>query len=357
MGYDAGKSGLSVYMRNVCANIDKNLYDVTLVVEYDAVDDFKDFDCIVVPKFFSKSAAGMLWHMFMALFVNMKKYDFVLILAANRRLFAYSPIPSVGVVHDLAQYNLNGKYDFLRMFFLKYIQPFFGRKLSKVLAISAATKSDVLKHWGLSDDLVNVVYNGIRAFPVPDDSILSKLDLDKYILYVSRIEHPNKNHFGLIEAFDLLPQNISKSIKLVFAGSDWINADVVKARALKSPNRDNIVFAGFTTDSALASLYKNAYAFVFPSFYEGFGLGLVEAMNNGVPCACSTTDSLVEVAGGAALTFDASNKQQIADTLSTLLSDDFVRSTLISRGFSRAKDFSWQKHTQQLFKMGLSCLK
>ena len=352
MGYDSGKSGISSYMREVVANMGDCGHELTLVLESGSEADFPGFRHIVAPKAFSKSAAGFLWHMFALPFIaRRKRYDCLLVLAANRRFTAFGNIPTVGVVHDLSQYRVEGKYDFLRMFYLKHIQPALGRKYSSVAAISGATKSDVTRRWKLRPDRVRLNYNGLTALPPGDGSVLGRLGLGKYVYYVSRIEHPGKNHIGLIRAYESLPSAVRDEYALVFTGAEWNGAEKVLEYAAKSPDSARIVFTGYVDSAELAALYRNASAFVFPSFSEGFGLGLVEAMSAGVPCACSNDSALDEIGADAALKFDPKSPEEIASCIKRILEEPGLAGSLSQKGLERASDFSWKRHAETLVEM------
>ena len=347
LGYDSGKSGISAYMQNVLSNLRKYEDDITVVVESDAVADFSDFKQVRVPKLFSKSLAGYLWSIFVLPFIA-RKYDCVLVLAGNRRFVPFGKTRKVGVIHDLSQYRVVDKYGKLRMFQLFKVQPILSRTFNKLVAISNATKADIVKYWNVEEDDVALNYNGVSKLPEPDNAILSRLGLQKYILYVSRIEHPAKNHANLIKAFEALPSAIKNEYKLVFVGANWNGADVVRDMASKSECSQNIVFSGFVTNEELSSLYRNADIFVFPSLSEGFGLGLVEAMSNGVVCACSNVSALAEVGGDTVLQFDPLNVSEMSDCIKTLVENPELKSTLIEKAKRRSLMFSWDSHAKKL---------
>jgi len=352
MGYDGGKSGISAYMRNVVKNLGGKGHEITLVVEPDAVKDFEGFKQIVAPKIFSKSALGMLWHTFILPFYgNLGDYDCLLILAANRRYALNSSIPRIGVVHDLSQYRVSGKYDFFRMLYLKHIQPFLGRRIESLAAISLSTKADIEKFWRVDPSKITLNYNGLVKIKDRDDSVLTRLKLTKYIYYVSRIEHPGKNHLNLIKAFEALPKELKDEYKLVFTGSSWSGAEIVKSYAENSKDKDRIVFTGYVTDGELGSLYEHASAFAFPSFSEGFGLPLIEAMSLRVPCVCSNDSALAEIGADAALTFNPHSITEIKDALEKVLTDRDLRAVLAERGVRRAAVFDWNLHADILIEM------
>ena len=352
MGYDGGKSGISSYMRSVIQQLKNFQHHFTLVVEADSINDFKEFNQIVVPQIFSKSFMGMLWHFLILPFYTLsRKYDCILILAASRRYLAFSYIPRIGVVHDLSPCRIKKKYDPLRMFYLNKIQPFLGKKLDKIVAISESTRSDIQHYWNIPKELITINYNGLNQLPHPNNQIQARLNLKQYILYVSRIEHPGKNHIGLVKAYEALPNSIKLKYKLVLAGSNWSGAGIVKTYIEKSPDKKNIILTGFVTAKELSSLYHNASLFVFPSFFEGFGLPLLEAMSVSVPCICSFNSSLAEIGGNAVLTFDPNDSKQICDCIQNVLNKPELAKQLIQNGLHRISLFDWKSHTKILINL------
>ncbi len=352
MGYDSGKSGISSYMRSVVEKLKDCGHNITLVLEHDAIADFQGFEQIVAPKKFSKSALGSLWHMFCLPFIaRRKRYDCLLILAANRRYVAFSKIPTIAVVHDLSQYRVMEKYDALRMFYLTKVQPYFGKKFSSIAAISMSTKEDVEKFWKIAPEKVVLNYNGLNLLKGRDDRVFEKLGIKNYIYYVSRIEHPGKNHMGLIKAYEALPSEIKSEYKLVLTGNAWNGAEIVKKYAEESADSKNIIFTGFVTDEELSSLYKNASVFAFPSFSEGFGLPLIEAMSSKVPCVCSNTSALGEIGKGVSLQFNPENIDEIKDCLYKALTDKALVADLTQKAFEKSKQFDWQLHADTLIEM------
>ena len=172
------------------------------------------------------------------------------------------------------------------------------------------------------------------------------------LLYISRIEHPGKNHVRLIEAYGKLPRALAEAHPLVIAGADWKDADVVHAAAAASPHAAFIRFTGFVPEGGMEKLWDEAGFYVFPSLFEGFGLSLVEAMARGIPCACSNNGSLGEIAGDAAITFDPESVGEIAAALERLLGEpEPERAVRIARGREWIMRFSWADHAAGLVKL------
>ena len=305
----------------------------------------------------------MLWHLlFLPFWIrrHRKEFDGFVICAANRRVCAWYPLPTTATVHDLANFHVPGKYSRLRMFYLAHVLPHFAKKAQRLVAVSGATKADMVRFWHCREGDVTVLYNGlVRSAEClvprtdPEHQALStKHQALSTLLYISRIEHPGKNHVRLIEAYGRLPRVVAEAHPLVIAGADWKDAETVHAAAAASPHAAFIRFTGFVPEGELEKLWGEAGFYVFPSLFEGFGLSLVEAMARGIPCACSNNGSLGEIAGDAAITFDPENAGEIADALLRLVSEpEQERSARIARGLDWVKRFSWADHAAGLVKL------
>ena len=348
--YDNGKSGISVYTRELVQGLVRQGQDVTLILEPGIRSEDLGVSCqtVTAPIWTKKAIFSMLWHLFVLPFWirrHKNRFQGLMICAANRRVCAFYPIPTVATVHDLANFHIKGKYSRLRMIYLACILPFFAKRADSLVAVSGATKADMLKYWHCDDKKVTVLYNGCtpprRMKDVPRGSA---------ILYISRIEHPGKNHLRLIEAYGRLDREQAQKHPLILAGKDWKDTQIVHDAAMHSPNAEYIRFTGFVTD--LDRLWNEAGFYVFPSLFEGFGLSLVEAMAFGLPCACSNNGSLGEIAGDVAITFAPEDVEAIATALRQLLDeskDD--REKRIARGLAHAKCFSWKKHTAGIIRL------
>jgi exopolysaccharide biosynthesis WecB/TagA/CpsF family protein len=299
----------------------------------------------------------MLWHLFVLPFwISRHRHDFdgFVICAANRRVCAWYPLPTTATVHDLANFHIPGKYSPSRMFYLAHVLPFFAKRAQRLVAVSQATKTDMVKFWKCRDEDVTVLYNGLTK-EVGDCSPAANSN-SSAILYISRIEHPGKNHVRLIEAYGRLERSLAEAHPLVIAGADWKDAEVVHEVAARSPHADLIRFTGFVDAGDMPRLWADAGFYVFPSLFEGFGLSLVEAMAKGIPCACSNNGSLGEIAGDVAITFDPESIDDIAFALKTLLGEaQEAREARIARGREWLKRFSWADHAKGIVKIIESC--
>ncbi|MBQ8755836.1 MAG: WecB/TagA/CpsF family glycosyltransferase [Lentisphaeria bacterium] len=339
--FDNGKSGISVYIREVVKALEEQGHKLTLIVEDDGAKEFERFDLIKIRK--RRALFSMLYSLFILPWrINWKRYDFCIMLAANRRVFCRYPIFTTAVVHDLSQYHVPVKYDKFRMFYIKHVLPYYASKAQSIVAISNSTKNDLIKYWHIPEEKITVVYNG---FTPPEKAETEK---KKQILYISRIEHPGKNHLNLLKAFELLPENLRKEYTLVMPGAAWNGAETVFEYAKKSPCKEQFKFTGFLEFAKLPELYAQSSMYIFPSHFEGFGLSLLEAMSAGLPCACSNNSSLGELGAGAAELFDPASPQEIAAAMEKILKNEDYQKELIQKGREKSAMFNWQNTAQGL---------
>ena len=338
--FDGGKSGISQYALNVVRALKEAGHDLTLVTEPGvAARFFPGFRTVEAPGWTRRAVFSMLWHLFFLPWkVRRTGCDLMLVLAANRRALCRCPLPTVGVVHDLSQYHVEAKYDRFRMFYIKRLLPHYVRKMHRIVAISRSTANDLVRHWRVPEEKIRLVYNG---FTPPAAIARAAGTKPSTILYISRLEHPGKNHVGLIEAYNRLPREIAEAHPLVLAGGDWNGSEAVHAAAEASPYRAHIRLAGFVPNADLPRLWSEAAVYAFPSRFGGFGLSLLEAMSAGVPVVCSKTSSLGELGEGVAELFDPESPDEIAAALLKVLTGDNV--ARIAAGRARVALFSWAK--------------
>lgn len=214
-----------------------------------------------------------------------------------------------------------------------------------VITISKNSKKDFLNY--SAKTFTEVIYPGINEVFLnkinksKSKEILRKYNLDKdYILAVGTIE-PRKNIKALVEAF--LKMNSSQ--KLVLVGKwGWEKSSLMD---LIKQHKDRIFVIGFIPDEDLPYIYNNASVFVYPSFYEGFGIPVLEAFNSGVPVIVSKNSSLIEVGEDSVMYIDPNSMQTIINALEKI-QDKKLREKLISKGYNQAKKFSWEESAKKL---------
>ncbi len=349
--FDHGHSGISVYAMSVARALCEIGYDVTVLVTAEDRACFNECRVAVVPKWASRAIGSIFYHMLVLPgLLRRGGYDFCLVAAANRRFPVSCPIPVIGTVHDLAQYRVHGKYDALRRFYLNHmLGRWVSRGASGVVAISHSTRRDIEECWMIPGERIAVIYNGLALPTRERPGFLERhgLKSGQYILYVSRIEHPGKNHIRLIQAYEKLPSRLSEQYELVLVGAPWKDSEAVFDYARKSSLGCRIHFTGFVDAENLPEAYRSAALYVFPSCYEGFGLSIIEAMHYGCPCCCSDNSSLGEIGKGAALLFPHENVDAMANAMATVLEDrGGIRRELVAKGHERASRFDWKLHAK-----------
>lgn len=361
-GGDGGKSGISRYIINLLREFSRidSEFDFEVLVYDDEREIFlKDLDNISVLTFSRRIANpvfNIAWHQLqLGRICRKRQYDLVFLPAGNRRLPLQLPCPAVGTVHDLSSLHVKDKYSKFRQLYIFWVLPRLIRRLKLVLTVSESSRRDIVEYVGIQPDHVIVTHLAVdnhKYFPRDRDAsfeyLKSRYDIRQpFLLYISRIEHPGKNHCRLISAFGILKEKYDIPHQLVLAGSDWSQAEAVHQAARQSPYADDICFTGFVDEDDLPHFYSAADLFVFPSLFEGFGLPILEAMSCGIPVACSNISSLPEVAGDAARLFDPQSAESISGEISTILLDREMGPSLIQKGKQRSLDFSWEKTARE----------
>jgi glycosyltransferase involved in cell wall biosynthesis len=305
---------------------------------------------VTVSEQFRPALRDILWHQTrLPTLVRELGID-VLHVPSYRRLLWTCSCALVGTVHDLAAFSVQGKYDWARMFYGRVVARALVRRQNNVIAISQTTADDMNKFFGLPKDRMTVIHNGLdhaRFFP---GKAAHKPDAPCF-LYVSRLEHPGKNHWRLIEAFNQFKGATQSKWKLVLAGGDWHGAEVIHRAAKESPFADDIHLLGFVSDAELPNLYRAADVFIYPSLYEGFGMPPVEAMACGTPTIVSPRGALAEVVGDAAYIVNPEQIDSIRLAMERVATDDAIRERLRTAGLARAEQFDWRRTARETFQV------
>jgi glycosyltransferase involved in cell wall biosynthesis len=265
------------------------------------------------------------------------------------------PVPVVVSVHDVSFLEHPEYFTRDRAWQLQFTVRRTVKRAARILTGSEFSRSSILKVYGdLDEDKVVVVPNAAASEfrPISREaataSVRERFSIGApFVLSVGDLQ-PRKNQIGLIKAFARLV-NAYPQLKqnLVLAGKETWFADQVHKAARESGVSDRIQFFGFVSDDDLLQLYNACDLFVFPSFYEGFGLPALEAMACGRAVACSHTSALPEVVDGAAILFDPYSLDEIVRALADLLLDRELRARTERLGLQRAAHFSWQKTAQR----------
>jgi glycosyltransferase involved in cell wall biosynthesis len=229
-----------------------------------------------------------------------------------------------------------------------------ARRAERILTVSETSKADILRYCDVPAERIVVVHNAIDDHfeTAPSDEAVQRVreryQLDgPFALYVGNIK-PHKNLERLIDAFDLVRRGGFERLELLIIGDQVSKYPRLRRTVDTHKLHKHVRFLGFVPDDTLAALYRLATVFVFPSLYEGFGLPPLEAMASGTPVVTSNRSSMPEVVGDAAVLVDPYSAASIAEGIQRVLSDTFLRQTLITRGLARAREFSWEASIRRI---------
>ncbi|MEM8993640.1 MAG: glycosyltransferase family 1 protein [Acidobacteriota bacterium] len=361
LGMDGGRSGIGRYTVSLLRELGELRPDWRVDVVGQRSDRrlFGDLPAawrwISVPARTRGAVREILWTQFgLRRLARRGRWHAAFLAAGNRRLPFSLPCPAVGTVHDLSTLHVAEKYDPLRRLYILRVLPALIRRLDRAIAVSRASARDLEGHAGVEEGRIDVVWNGVTPRPVaPAREARRRVGdalgvTDPWMLYISRLEHPGKNHLRLIEAYERWADaHPGAGHRLVLAGANWSGSEAVHRRIASSPYADRILATGFVGSELLHDLLDGADLLVFPSLYEGFGLPVLEAMAAGVPVACSDRSSLPEVAGDAALYFDPDDPASICAGVTAALADRAGRRRRVEAGRRRAAELTWRRTAER----------
>lgn len=257
--------------------------------------------------------------------------------------------PNVTVFHDL-QHKRHPEY--FRRFDLPFWRFFLywsARLSSRIVAVSEATRADLIKYYTLPDSKIRVVPHGVDEafFEVGQQRLPG--DASPYLLCVSTL-HPHKNLDRLVRAFRLIHPK-RPDFRLIIAGMHGFQTNQIERTIIECGMGAHVHITGWIPREELLALYRKAWAFVYPSTFEGFGMPVLEGLAAGLPGAVSFIEPIKGIAGSAALQFDPFDELQIADALHRIISDEPLRERLRSAGPQRAANFSWRTAAQQTLRV------
>ena len=236
---------------------------------------------------------------------------------------------------------------------IKYFEENFFKNIYRsdiIITGSKFSKQEILDRLDFKEENVRVIYHGVRHDVFKKTDTI-KLDFDlpkKFIFSVGSIE-PRKNLIGLLSAYNNLEDEIKQEYKLVIAGfKGWENKEIMQ---IIEKNKEFITYLGYISDEELAAVYNKASCFVYPSFYEGFGLPPLEAMACGTPVVCSNVSSLPEVGGEAVVYCDPYSVKDIKNKIESVLLDENLQKELSLKGLEQAQKFTWEKSAQEHIKI------
>jgi glycosyltransferase involved in cell wall biosynthesis len=258
-------------------------------------------------------------------------------------------LPLVVTVHDVAVLRFPHLFRLWHGTYARTVLPRVARRARQVIAVSQATKQDVVDLLGVPDDRVTVVYHGVTPpAPTPGDpqqsgrgqTVRDRYRLpERFVLAVGALE-PRKNLKRLVAAVQhLRTLSQTRDVVLVHAGPEGLLG--------RAELQGAVQLLGYVPPEDLVELYRLARCCAYPSLWEGFGFPVLEGMAAGCPVLTSGISALPEIAGDAALLVDPTSTDEIGSALARLWTDDALRADLGRRGIERAREFSWERAARE----------
>ncbi len=251
-----------------------------------------------------------------------------------------APCPCVTTFHDLQHKRHPEHFRWFDLPFWRFLLWAAAHRSRRLIAVSEATRADLLRFYLLPQEKIVVIPHGVN----PEFFGLDRSRMEPYLLCVSTL-HPHKNLERLIRAY----ARGNRVRKLVLAGMRGFQTAAIERLIQDLGIGDAVKLTGWVPREELLRLYQRAYAFVYPSTFEGFGIPVLEALASGIPVACSSIPPLREVAGEAALLFDPLDEDSIREALDRICTDDALRARLATAGPERAKQFTWRRAAELTF--------
>lgn len=272
---------------------------------------------------------------------------------------------TVVTIHGLEYEFLPDSYSLWARIYMRWVIRKSCQWADHIIAVSNNTKNDLINLYKVPQEKIEVIYEGCsfyennlkykEEFKNKDEQrVLEKYQLkdNKYLLFLGRVEH-RKNLTGIIKAFSILKRKYATSHKLVLAGGFGYGYASIVKYIENNYFKEDIYLTGFIDERDKRGILKNADVFLFPTFYEGFGLPIIEAQSLGVPIVASNNSSVPEIIGKQVKSslVDPNNPEEIAQTVWDILSDADVKNDFINPGLENVKRFSWSCCAKELAKI------
>lgn len=263
-------------------------------------------------------------------------------------------VPSIAVIHDL-NFEHNSQYLTFaeKKYNLRYF-PRFAHRAEKLITVSEFSKKDIMEHYGVADEKIDVVYNAAREIYHPVDEEVQTRTREKYtegkpfFLYIG-VQVPRKNLDGLLLAYDEFRERSGQDVKLLVVGQALWRFRALGETLKKMHYREDVIFLGPVYGEELVKILGSAMALTFFSKFEGFGIPVVEAFRCHTPVLTSNVASLPEIAGEAALMADPYSADSMASAMVRLAGDPELRRSLIKFGTKRSNLFQWDLSAERFW--------
>lgn len=357
------KSGIDFFSASTIDQLVRfgNRYRFTIFITKKRLKEFStlpnDVRVVTIPEILGNGFPNILWYLFVLPFqAYWYRVDLLHLFAGNRRMTWFAPKRTLTTVHDVFHFHQKKLYTYPKYVFFRYVVTPLLKRQKQFHAISKATQKEMEEYLGLNPETIHVAHLGIprlpTEYPKTKDTARKHFGIERpYMLYVSSLDHPRKNHLVLLDAYELLLSKDENCPDLLFAGPDFFHAEVIHNEIKRRNLSSRVRTLGYVPDSLLPSLYQEAILFLHPSKLEGFGYPLVEAMMFGLPVICSDIEVFHEIGGDVPLYFNPSCPMDITAKIETILHDVTLQRELSAKGLKRAEYFCIRNSSQEILKI------
>ena len=292
----------------------------------------------------------------------LRKYKADLFLSPDSYMSLSTKVPTCLVIHDLAFEHYPEHFVLSHRMYWRHYSPLFARKATRIATVSTFSKDDISKRYGIPAERIDVVYNGAHKEYRPlgnDEREAVKRQYAggcEYFVFAGAL-HPRKNIVNLLKAFVAFKKRQKTNMKLVIAGRPAWKYEEVEEMRNSMPFKEDVLWVGYMNVDQLSKVIGGAYALVYASLFEGFGIPILEALQCDVPAIVSNTSSMPEVAGDAALLVDPRDPEDIADKMHKLYKDEALRKKLIENARVQIKKFDWDSSARKLWECMMASVK
>lgn len=307
---------------------------------------------VVPPK--ARHALSFRWWFDVKIPLALKKYKADVFVSPDGFCSLITKVPQVLVIHDLAFIHHPKFIPTIHRIFYKRYTPLFLKKASVVATVSQFSKNDIIDQYHVDEQKIINVSSAAKTIFQPvewDEKEAIKTEYAEgceYFVFVGGI-HPRKNLLNLLKAFSMFKKRQRSNMKLLVAGRMAWDYDKITEKMETYKFRQDVKLLGYMGEAALAKLVAAAYALVFPSYFEGFGVPILEAMQSHVPVITSNTSSMTEIGEEAALYADPTDAADIADQMKRIFTNENLRSQLVEKGKLVAAKYSWQRTSELMW--------
>ncbi|RYE25978.1 MAG: glycosyltransferase family 1 protein [Sphingobacteriales bacterium] len=290
----------------------------------------------------------------------LKKYKADLFLTPDGFSSLRTKVPTCLVIHDLAFEHYPEHFKLSHRLYWRYYSPLFARHATRIATVSTFSKEDIARQYKISQDKIDVVYNGAHkeyrplSWEEKEATKTKYTDGCEYFVFAGAL-HPRKNIVNLLKAFIAFKKKQRSNMKLVVVGRLAWKYEEVEEMRQNMPFKEDVEWVGYMGVEELSKVMGAAYAMVYASLFEGFGIPILEAYQCNVPAIASNTSSMPEVAGDAALLVDPRDVDDIAHKMEMIYKDEVLRAKLISHTQEQVKKFTWELSAQRLWDCMMKC--